>query len=82
MPVGATVSAFGTWSATYGMIVAPPSPLLGSHVVLAKGGPDALKGRPGVPHSTTANIVGAIALLAAAAVLFWFGTLLIPTVRG
>lgn len=81
VPVGATVSAFGTWSATYGMIVAPPSPLPGSHVVLVKGGPDELKGQPGVPHSTPANIVGAITLMVAAAVLFWFGTLLIPTVR-
>lgn len=82
LPVGATVSAFGTWSATYGMIVAPPSPLPGSHVILVKGGPDELKGQPGVPQSTRASIVGAMVLLALAAGLFWIAGLVIPTVRG
>ena len=82
LPVGATVSAFGTWSSTYGMIVAPPSPLPGSHVVLAKGGPDKLKDQPGVPHSTTANTIGAVALIAVAAGLYWFATIFIPSVRG
>jgi hypothetical protein len=82
LPVGATVSAFGTWSATYGMIVAPPSPLPGSHVILVEGGPDKLKDQPGVPHATRANVVGAIVLLAIAAGLFWIAGLIIPTVKG
>jgi hypothetical protein len=82
LPVGATVSAFGTWSSTYGMIVAPPSPLPGSHVVLAKGGPETLEHQPGVPHSTTANTIGAVVLIAVAAGLYWFATIFIPSVRG
>lgn len=82
LPIGATASAFGTWSASHGMIVAPPSPLPGSHVVLVTGGPDKLKAQPGVPHSTTANVVGAIVLLALAAGLFWLASLIMPTVRG
>ena len=82
LPVGETVSAFGTWSAARGAIVAPPSPLPGSHVVVARGGPEALDGQAGVPQSTASYIVGAIVLLAIAAGLFWFGTLVIPTVTG
>ncbi len=82
LPVGATVSAFGTWSATSGMIVAPPSPLPGSHVILVTGGPETLKDQPGVPHSTTANIVGAIVLLSLAAGLFWLAGVIMPTVKG
>ena len=80
LPIGETVSAFGSWSAARGAIVAPPSPLPGSHVVVARGGPEALDGQAGVPQSTTSYIVGAIVLLALAAGLFWFGQLLIPTV--
>lgn len=82
LPIGETVSAFGTWSAARGAIVAPPSPLPGSHVVVARGGPEALDGQPGVPQSTASYIIGAIVLLALAAGLFWFGTLVIPTVQG
>ena len=73
LPIGATVSAFGAWSAARGAIVAPPSPLPGSHVVVASGGPEALDGQPGVPQSTPSYIVGAIVLLGLAAGLFWFG---------
>jgi hypothetical protein len=80
--VGATVSAFGTWSATDGMIVAPPSPLPGSHVILVEGGPDALRDQPGVPHSTTGSMAGAIVLLTLAAGLFWLAAVIIPTIRG
>jgi hypothetical protein len=82
LPIGETVSAFGAWSAARGAIVAPPSPLPGSHVVVARGGPEALDGQPGVPQSTTAYAIGAIVLLALAAGLFWFGSLLIPMVDG
>ena len=80
LPIGETVSAFGTWSAARGAIVSPPSPLPGSHVIIARGGPEALDDQAGVPHSTTAYVVGAIVLLALAAGLFWFGSLIIPTV--
>jgi len=82
LPIGETVSAFGTWSAARGAIVAPPSPLPGSHVMVARGGPEALDGKAGVPQSATSYIVGAIVLLAIAAGLFWVGTLVIPTVTG
>ena len=37
LPIGATVSAFGTWSGSHGAIVAPPSPLPGSFVVARRG---------------------------------------------
>jgi hypothetical protein len=80
LPIGETVSAYGSWSAARGAIVAPPSPLPGSHVVVARGGPEALDGQGGVPQSTTSYIIGAIVLLALAAGVFWFAQLLIPTV--
>ena len=67
LPIAETASAFSTWSAARGAIVAPPSPLPGSHVVVARGGPEALDGQAGVPQSTTSCIVGAIVLLALAA---------------
>ncbi len=80
LPVGATVSAFGTWSASQGAIVAPPSPLPGSFVVLAEGGPEALDGKPGVPTSTTGHVVGALVMTALAGGLFWIATKILPTV--
>ena len=80
LPIGAQVSAFGTW--TGGTIVATPSPLPAPFVVVAQGGPESLDGQPGVPHSMLANVVGAIVMLGVAAGLFWFATVIIPTVRG
>jgi hypothetical protein len=80
LPVGATVSAFGTWSGSLGAIVAPPSPLPGSFVVLAQGGPDALDGKPGVPTSTTGYVVGAFVMAALGGALFWIATRILPTV--
>jgi hypothetical protein len=80
LPLGATVSAFGTWSALQGAIVAPPSPLPGSFVVLAEGGPEALDGKPGVPTSTTAYVVGAIVMTLLAGGLFWIAGTILPTV--
>jgi hypothetical protein len=81
LPIGETVSAFGHWSASRGAIVAPPSPLPGSHVMVARGGPEALDQQAGVPHSTTSYVVGAIVMMALAAGIFWLGTLVIPTVH-
>jgi hypothetical protein len=80
LPIGAAVSAFGTWSGSQGAIVAPPSPLPGSFVVLAEGGPEALDGKPGVPTSTTGYVVGAIVMTALAGGVFWIATKILPTV--
>ena len=80
LPIGATVSAFGTWSASLGAIVAPPSPLPGSFIVLADGGPEALDGKPGVPSSTTGYVVGAFVMTAFAGGLFWLAARILPTV--
>jgi hypothetical protein len=80
LPIGARASAFGTWSG--GAIVAPPSPLPVSFVVVAQGGPESLDGHPGVPQSTTTHVVGVIVMLGVAAGLFWVATLILPTVRG
>jgi hypothetical protein len=81
LPIGATVSAFGTWSAAMGAIVAPPSPLPGSRVVVAPGGPEALDGKPGVPQSLTSYVVGAIVMLGLAVGLFYVARLILPTVE-
>jgi hypothetical protein len=81
LPIGATVSAFGTWSGAEGAIVAPPSPLPGSFVVLAEGGPEALDGKPGVPTSTTGYVVGAFVMTALAGGLFWLATKILPTLE-
>jgi hypothetical protein len=80
LPLGATVSAFGTWSGSQGAIVAPPSPLPASFVVIAEGGPEALDGKPGIPTSTTGYLVGAFAMMAVAAAVFWVATRILPTV--
>ena len=60
LPIGATVSAFGTWSASRGAIVA--AAVAAARLVrgVAEGGPEALDGKPGVPTSTTGYVVGAI----------------------
>jgi hypothetical protein len=79
LPIGETVSAFGHWSAPRGAIVPPPSPLPGSHVVVARGGPEALDQQAGVPHSTTSYIVTAIVMTALAGGLFWVSTRILPT---
>jgi hypothetical protein len=80
LPIGAQVSAFGTWSG--GAIAAPPSPLPASFVVVGQGGPESLDGQPGVPHSTVATVAGALVMLGLAAGLFWFATEIMPTVGG
>jgi hypothetical protein len=81
LPLGATVSAFGAWSGALGAIVAPPSPLPASFVVVAEGGPEALDGKPGVPTSTTGYVVGAFVMTALAGGLFWLATKILPTIK-
>ena len=82
LPINETVSAFGTWASSQGAVVAPPSPLPGSHVVVARGGPEALDSRAGVPQSTTSYVITALVLLGLAGGLFYVGSLIIPTLRG
>jgi hypothetical protein len=79
LPVGATVSAFGRWSATIGAIVAPEGLPGTSHVTVALGGPEALGTDGGVPHSTTSYVVTAIVLLLLAAGVYWLALVTIPT---
>jgi hypothetical protein len=81
LPVGATVSAFGRWSATIGAIVAPEGLPGTSHVTVALGGPEALGIDGGVPHSTTSYVVTAIGLLLAAAGVYWVALRVIPTIH-
>ena len=81
LPIGATASVFGTWSSALGVIVAPPSPLPGSRVIAALGGPEALRGKPGVPQSTTQYFAGALLMIGLAAGLFYAATLILPTVE-
>jgi hypothetical protein len=81
LPIGQQASVFGTWSASLGAIVAPPSPVPGSRVIVALGGPEALRGKPGVPQSTTQYVVGALVMIALAAGLFWMATIVLPTVE-
>jgi hypothetical protein len=78
LPVGATVSAFGRWSATIGAIVAPEGLPGTSHVVVALGGPEALGTEGGVPHSTTSYVFTTVVLLLVAAGVYWLALFLIP----
>lgn len=80
LPVGATVSAFGRWSATIGAIVAPEGLEGSTHVTVALGGPEALGTDGGVPHSTTSYVFTAVVLLVVAAGLYWVALRVIPTV--
>src|SRR4029078_6095878 len=57
LPVGATVSAFGRWSASIGAIVAPEGLAKASHVVVGLGGPESLGTDGGVPHSKASYVV-------------------------
>jgi hypothetical protein len=81
LPVGATASAFGRWSATIGALVAPEGLASTSHVAIALGGPEALGTDSGVPHSTTSYVVTAIVLLLAAAGTWWLALRVIPTIH-
>ncbi len=80
LPLDTTASVFGAWSDPLGAIVAPPSAIPGSHVVVAKGGTKGLDDQPGVPHTTRSYAASAIVLLAVAAGLFWAARLVIPTI--
>jgi hypothetical protein len=80
LPVGATVSAFGRWSSRLGAIIAPDGLPGTSHVIVALGGPEALTGKPGVPHSTTSYMVTAVVLTALAGGVYWLALRMIPTI--
>ena len=80
LPIAETASAFSTWSAARGATRRAALAVARLARRRRAGGPEALDGQAGVPQSTTSAIVGAIVLLALAAGLFWFGSLLIPTV--
>jgi hypothetical protein len=81
LPIGSTASVFGTWSAPAGAIVAPPSPIPGSRIIVAQGGPEALNDRPGVPHSTTAYFFGSTIAMAMAYGIYWFGKVFLPNMH-
>jgi hypothetical protein len=79
LPVGATVSALGQWSASHGAIVRPSdSPDL--LVVVVPGGPEALDGRPLMPQSINDYVTAAMVSLVAAVGTFYFAQLVLPSV--
>jgi len=80
LPIGATVSALGHWSAAHGAIVRPPeSPNLLVSVVA--GGLEALDGEPLMPLSIKDYVTAAIVSLLAAIGTFYFAQLVLPKVR-
>ena len=81
LPIGETVSVFGTWSGALGAIVAPPAPTPITAAVVAKGGPENLDGQPGVPHATTSYVTTTIVMTLLAGGLFWIATVILPTMR-
>jgi hypothetical protein len=81
LPIGVKASVFGTWSASAGAIVAPPSPFPGSRTIVAQGGPENLNGQPGVPRSATANFFGSIVAMAMAYGIYWFGKVFLPNMQ-
>jgi len=80
LPIGATVSALGQWSATHGAIVRPSeSPNLLVSVV--PGGPEALDGQPLMPESIKDYVAKAIVAIVAAVGTFYFAQLVLPALR-
>ena len=80
LPIGATVSALGQWSASRGAIIPrPDSPV--SLVIVVAGGPEALDGQPGMPQSTTSYVIGAIVAIALSVGLFYLARIILPTVE-
>jgi len=79
LPVGETVSAFGTWSGALGALVAPPAPTSITAAVVARGGPENLDGQPGVPSSTTSYVTTTIVMALLAGGLYWLATVMLPT---
>jgi hypothetical protein len=80
LPIGATVSALGQWSAAHGAIVrAADSPDL--LVLVVPGGPEALDGHPLMPQSTTDYMAAACVSIAAAVGVFYLARMILPTIR-
>lgn len=77
LPVGAAASAHGVWSAERGAIVSEGA--LGDAVSVTLGGPEKLRGAPGLGHSTGAYLVTATLLTALGAGLVWFSRSMLPT---
>jgi hypothetical protein len=77
IPVGASASAHGVWSAERGAIVSQGA--LGTAVSVALGGPENLRSAPGIGHSTGAYLVSATVLTALGAALVWFSRSMLPT---
>jgi hypothetical protein len=80
LPIGATVTALGQWSAAHGAIVraADSHDLL---VLVVPGGPEALDGHPLMPQSTTDYMIAACVSIAAAVGVFYLARLILPTIR-
>jgi hypothetical protein len=77
LPIGATVSALGQWSASLGAIVRPSdSPNL--LVIVVPGGPEALDGQPLMPQSIKDYVTAAIVSIVAAVGTFYFAHLVLP----
>jgi hypothetical protein len=77
LPVGALASAHGVWSAERGAIVSQGA--LGTAVSITLGGPENLRGAPGLGHSTRAYLVSATLLTALGAGLVWLSRSKLPT---
>lgn len=77
IPVGASASAHGVWSAERGAIVSQG--VLGTAVSVTLGGAEELRGTPGPGHSTFAYVVTATVLTALGAALVWFSRSMLPT---
>jgi hypothetical protein len=81
LPLDTAVSVFGAWSDRLAAIVAPPSAVPGSLVVVAKSDTKGLDDQPGVPHTTRSYATHAIVLIVLAAALFWFAQFVITRIR-
>jgi hypothetical protein len=80
LPIGATVSAIGHWSAARGALVRPPDSPAGL-VTVVTGGPEALDGRPDMPEPIGQDVAGAIIAIVLAIGLFFLARVILPTVR-
>ena len=80
LPIGATVSAIGHWSAARGALVRPPESTVGLATVVT-GGPEALDGRPDMPEADPQPVSSSIIALVLAAGAFFLARLILPNVR-
>jgi hypothetical protein len=80
LPIGATVSAIGHWSAALGAIVRPPDSPVGL-VTVVRGGPEALDGRPDMPPAEPQPVSSAILAIVLAVGAFFLARVILPTLR-